>query len=67
MNAGHETQMTRGLSASSEARQMIANWLRITHAPKPQTLPSRATLARRYPCGLLNDAELDALLTILRS
>lgn len=66
MNASHETSMTRILSASSEARQMMADWLRITHAPKSQAFPCRATLARRYPTGLLNDAELDALLSILR-
>lgn len=59
--------MTRGLSASNEARQMMADWLRITQAQKMQLPDYRAMLARRYPSGLLDDAELEALLGILKN
>ncbi|WP_305955106.1 hypothetical protein [Pseudomonas sp. LS-2] len=63
--------MTRGLSASNEARQMMADWLRITQAPRLQDhnqVPDyRAMLKQRYPCGLINDAEMEALLGILHS
>jgi len=65
MNAGHESHTTRGLSASSEARQMMADWLRITQAQKTQVPDYRAMLTQRYPSGLINDAELEALLGIL--
>ncbi|SEJ65071.1 hypothetical protein [Pseudomonas sp. NFR16] len=69
MNAGHELQVTRGLSASSEARQMMADWLRITQAPRSQEQAQapdyRDMLVKRYPRGLINDAELEALLGIL--
>lgn len=65
MSAVYESHMTRGLSASSEARQMMADWLRITQAPKQQAPDYRAMLIQRYPCGLINDAELEALLGIL--
>lgn len=69
MNAGHESQVARGLSASSEARQMMADWLRITQAPKTQsqTPDYRTMLTQRYPYGLINDAEMEALLGILDS
>lgn len=69
MNAGHESRVTRGLSASSEARQMMADWLRITQAPRLQEQAQapdyRDMLVKRYPRGLINDAELEALLGIL--
>ena len=67
MNAVYESRMTRGLSASSEARQMMADWLRITQAPKQQVPDYRAMLIQRYPSGLINDAELEALLGILHN
>jgi hypothetical protein len=65
MNAGYESRVTRGLSASCEARQMMADWLRITRAPKHEAPDYRAMLLQRYPLGLFNDAELDALLRVL--
>lgn len=67
MNAGYESRVTRGLSASSEARQMMADWLRITQAPKNQAPDYRTMLIQRYPSGLINDAEIEALLGILHS
>jgi hypothetical protein len=69
MNAGHESQVARGLSASSEARQMMADWLRITQAQKTQVEATdyRTMLTQRYPYGLINDAEMDALVGILDS
>jgi hypothetical protein len=65
MNAGYEARMAQGLSASNEARQMMANWLRITRAPKIEAPDYRMMLLQRYPKGLINDAELEALLGIL--
>ncbi|WP_268799023.1 hypothetical protein [Pseudomonas huanghezhanensis] len=65
MNAGYELHMARGLSASCEARQMMADWLRFTHAPKARKPDYRAMLVQRYPEGLINDAELEALLGLL--
>jgi len=69
MNAGHESSVTRGLSASSEARQMMADWLRITQAPKAQSQAQeyRTMLTQRYPYGLIDDAEMEALVGILVS
>ncbi|WP_110948706.1 hypothetical protein [Pseudomonas bohemica] len=67
MNAGYQSRVTRGLSASSEARQMMADWLRITQAPKSQAPDYRTMLIQRYPSGLINDAEIEALLGILHS
>ena len=69
MNAGHESSMTRGLSASSEARQMMADWLRITQVPKGQSQAQeyRAMLTRRYPSGLIDEAGMEALVGILVS
>ena len=67
MSAVYESRMTRGLSASSEARQMMADWLRITQVPKQQAPDYRAMLIQRYPSGLINDAELEALLGILHN
>lgn len=67
MNAGQESRVTRGLSASNEARQMMADWLRITQAQKTQAPDYRAMLTQRYPSGLINDAELEALLGILHN
>lgn len=65
MNAGIE-QRARGLSASSEARQMMADWLRTTKTPKPQRPDVRQMLLQRYPAGLFNEAELEALLSVLK-
>ena len=65
MNAGIE-QGARGLSASSEARQMMADWLRTTRAHKPQRADARQMLLQRYPAGLFNEAELEALSNVLR-
>ncbi len=65
MNAAYEPRMAQGLSASNEARQMMADWLRITRAPKVQTPDYRTMLVQRYPAGLINDAELEALLGVL--
>ncbi|WP_296260079.1 MULTISPECIES: hypothetical protein [unclassified Pseudomonas] len=65
MNAGHKWRGAQGLSASSEARQMMADWLRITQGPRKQAPDYRAMLIQRYPRGLIDDAEIDALLDIL--
>jgi hypothetical protein len=49
----------------------MADWLRITQAPRPheqQQAPDyRAMLTQRYPRGLINDAEMEALLGILHN
>lgn len=75
MNAGHELRVTRGFSASSEARQMMADWLRTTQLPIDRMYDARAqaqgedlreTLAKRYPCGLVTDAEIEALVSVLQ-
>jgi hypothetical protein len=65
MNAGIEQQSARGLSASSDTRQMMADWLRTTRAPMVSENQSRQVLLARYPAGLISDAELDALVRIL--
>jgi hypothetical protein len=65
MNAGMEQQVARGLSASSEARQMMADWLRTTRTPKTPAPDSRQLLMARYPAGLISDAEMEVLLRIL--
>lgn len=65
MNAGIE-QRARGLSASSEARQMMADWLRTTGTRKPQRPDVRQMLLQRYPAGLFEEAELEALLSVLK-
>ncbi|MFJ3482596.1 hypothetical protein ACIPL1_04345 [Pseudomonas sp. NPDC090202] len=67
MNAGHEPSVARGLSASSEARQILADWLRMTQAPKTQAPDYRTMLLQRYPSGLIDEAEMEALLGILDS
>ena len=76
MNAGHELRVTRGFSASSEARQMMADWLRTTQIPmvpmhEAQTQEQRGDfremLSKRYPIGLINDAEIEAMLGLLHS
>ncbi|TDV52581.1 hypothetical protein EC919_10584 [Pseudomonas graminis] len=76
MNAGHELRVTRGFSASSEARQMMADWLRTTRIPMvpmhdehalKQRGDFRKMLSKRYPSGLINDAEIEALLGVLHS
>lgn len=75
MNAGHELRVTRGFSASSEARQMMADWLRTTQIPTERMHDARAlaeagdfreTLSKRYPCGLITDAEIEALVGVLQ-
>jgi hypothetical protein len=76
MNAGHELRVARGFSASSEARQMMADWLRTTRIPmepmhEEQTPEQRGDfremLSKRYPIGLINDAEIEAMLGLLHS
>ncbi|WP_256672910.1 hypothetical protein [Pseudomonas sp. v388] len=52
------------MSASNEARQILADWLRTTRSLKPRR-DARTMLVRRYPAGLLNEAELDALVNVL--
>lgn len=64
MNAGIE-QSARGLSASSEARQMMADWLRTTRTHLNREPDSRQELLARYPAGLISEAELEALILIL--
>lgn len=64
MNAGTGQQSARSLSASSEARQMMADWLRTTKNPVIEN-QSRQVLLARYPVGLISEAELEALLLIL--
>ncbi|WP_032626201.1 hypothetical protein [Pseudomonas syringae] len=65
MNAGTE-RYARVLSASSEARQMMADWLRTTRVAGPKRPDVRKMLLQRYPAGLLNEAELEALLAVLK-
>lgn len=65
MNAGYEPRVARGLSASNEARQVMADWLRLTRAPKIERPDYRSMLVQRYPAGLINEAELEALLSAL--
>ncbi|AHG43295.1 hypothetical protein N018_24905 [Pseudomonas syringae CC1557] len=66
MNALISPQSVRGLSASpsNEARQLLADWLKMTRPAKPRP-DVRAMLLQRYPAGLFNDAELEALLCVL--
>jgi hypothetical protein len=75
MNAGHELRVTRRFSASSEARQMMTDWLRTTQLPIERMYDAQAlaqagdlreTLSKRYPCGLITDAEIEALLGVLQ-
>jgi len=75
MNAGHELRVTRGFSASSEARQMMADWLRTTQIPTERMHDAQAlaqagdfreTLSKRYPSGLITDAEIEALVGVLQ-
>lgn len=56
----------RDLSASNEARQMMADWLRTTNPQSSKRPDVRQMLLQRYPVGLLNEAELDALLRVLK-
>ena len=42
----------------------MADWLRLTRVGKPKP-DARTLLAQRYPTGLFNEAELEALLKIL--
>lgn len=67
MNAVISQHRAPGLSASSsnEARQLMADWLRTTRPAKPRP-DVRAMLLQRYPAGLFNDAELEALLGVLK-
>lgn len=55
---------------------MMADWLRTTRIPlvRMQELQAlkqrgdfRKMLSRRYPSGLINDAEIEALLGVLHS
>lgn len=64
MNAGIGHYRARGMSASNEARQILADWLRTTRSLKPRR-DARTMLVQRYPAGLLNEAELDALVNVL--
>lgn len=64
MNAGIGPDRARSMSASNEARHIMANWLRTTRPLKPHA-DIRTMLVRRYPTGLLNDAEVDALLSVI--
>jgi hypothetical protein len=63
MNAGIEQNIARGLSASNETRQVVAQWLRTTSTASVHD--KRQMLLARYPAGLINDAELEALMRIL--
>jgi hypothetical protein len=63
MNAGIGQNAARGLSASNEARQVMADWLRTTKTPSIHD--KRQLLLARYPVGLISDAELEALMSIL--
>ncbi|MCD5996004.1 hypothetical protein KDX38_20350 [Pseudomonas sp. CDFA 602] len=67
MNAVMSQHRARGLSASSsnEARQLMAEWLRTTKHVKPRP-DVRAMLLQRYPADLFNEAELEALLGVLK-
>lgn len=65
MNAALEHH-ARGLSASSEARQVMADWLRATNIRVPQRPDVRKMLLQRYPAGLLEKAELEALINVHR-
>lgn len=65
MHAGIE-QGARVLSASSEARQMMADWLRTTSIRKPARPDVRKMLLQRYPAGLIDEAELEALVSVLK-
>jgi hypothetical protein len=55
---------------------MMADWLRTTHIPtecqeETQVLERRGDfrelLSKRYPVGLINDAEIEAMLGLLHS
>ena len=65
MNAGIEQPFARSLSASSESRQLMADWLRTTRRSRAPEPDSRQLLQARYPVGLISDAELDVLILIL--
>ena len=65
MNAGIE-QRARVLSASSEARQLMADWIRATRVANPKRPDVRKMLLQRYPADLLNEAKLEALLRVLK-
>lgn len=67
MNTVRELSLVRGFSASDEARQLMADWLRTTKAPRHQSSHYRELLMQRYPAGLFNEAELDALMGLLDS
>jgi hypothetical protein len=64
MNAGIGPDRVRSMSASNEARQIMTNWLRTTRPLKPHT-DARTMLVQRYPAGLLNEAEVDALVSVI--
>lgn len=64
MNAVISPLRARGLSFSNESRQIMADWLRTTRSTK-RRLKLRAMLRQRYPAGLLNEAEVEALLDLI--
>jgi hypothetical protein len=64
MNAGIGIYRARNTSASNEARHTMANWLKMNRPLKMPT-DARTMLVRRYPAGLLNDAEVDALIDLI--
>lgn len=64
MNAVISPLRARGLSSSNESRQIMADWLRTARSTKRR--PNlRAMLRQRYPAGLLNEAEFEALLDLI--
>ncbi|WNW12433.1 hypothetical protein RRX38_15195 [Pseudomonas sp. DTU_2021_1001937_2_SI_NGA_ILE_001] len=64
MNAGLRPYAPRAIAASNQAREILAAWLKVNRAPKAKADP-RLMLLQRYPLGLLDEAELEALLKIL--
>lgn len=64
MNAGIGIYRARDTSASNEARHTMANWLKMN---RPLRMPTdvRTMLVQRYPAGLLNDAEVEALIDLI--
>lgn len=64
MNAGIGFYRARNMSATNEARHTLANWLK---ANRPLKMPSdaRTMLVQRYPAGLLNEAEVEALIDVI--
>jgi hypothetical protein len=65
MNAGIEQNAARGLSASNEARQVMADWYWLGTTKTAPIHDKRQLLLARYPAGLISDAEVEALIRIL--